>query len=107
MTIDAPTIACAEGFQITVLPSSAGTVGRFPPIAVKLNGVTAYTKPSSGRYSIRFQASSPDSGCSSSSRRMLATLNRRKSASSQAASASASETVFDWSSIVAATSRAR
>ena len=29
------------GFQITVLPISAGAVGRFPAIAVKLNGVIA------------------------------------------------------------------
>ena len=29
------------GFQITVLPSSAGAVGRLPAMAVKLNGVTA------------------------------------------------------------------
>ena len=37
------------GFQTTVLPISAGAVGRFPAIAVKLNGVIARTKPSSGR----------------------------------------------------------
>ena len=30
-----------DGFQTTVLPISAGAVGRFPAIAVKLNGVTA------------------------------------------------------------------
>ena len=30
-----------DGFQITVLPISAGAVGRLPAIAVKLNGVTA------------------------------------------------------------------
>ena len=29
------------GFQSTVLPSSAGALGRFPAIAVKLNGVMA------------------------------------------------------------------
>ena len=29
------------GFQSTTLPISAGAVGRLPPIAVKLNGVTA------------------------------------------------------------------
>ena len=29
------------GFQTTVLPISAGAVGRLPPMAVKLNGVTA------------------------------------------------------------------
>ena len=33
-------------------PSAPGARGRFPPIAVKLNGVTAKTKPSSGRYSM-------------------------------------------------------
>ena len=42
------------GFQTTVLPISAGAVGRFPAIAVKLNGVIARTKPSSGRWSKRF-----------------------------------------------------
>jgi hypothetical protein len=30
-----------EGFQTTVLPMSAGAVGRLPAIAVKLNGVIA------------------------------------------------------------------
>ena len=30
-----------RGFQITVLPISAGAVGRLPAIAVKLNGVIA------------------------------------------------------------------
>ena len=30
-----------EGFHTTVLPISAGAVGRLPAIAVKLNGVTA------------------------------------------------------------------
>ena len=53
------------GFQTDVLPMSAGAVGRLPPIAVKLNGVTAKTKPSSGRYSIRFQDPGPEKGCSS------------------------------------------
>ena len=47
-------IALDAGFQITVLPINAGAVGRLPAIEVKLNGVTAYTKPSSGRYSIWF-----------------------------------------------------
>src|ERR1700760_1777430 len=37
-----------DGFQITVLPISAGAEGRLAAIEVKLNGVTAYTKPSSG-----------------------------------------------------------
>ena len=30
-----------DGFQMTVLPISAGAVGRLPAIAVKLNGVIA------------------------------------------------------------------
>ena len=30
-----------DGFQITVLPISAGAVGRLPAMAVKLNGVIA------------------------------------------------------------------
>src|SRR6187200_1548169 len=48
--------ACVDaGFQTTVLPISAGEVVRFAPIAVKLKGLIAKTKPSSGRYSIRFQ----------------------------------------------------
>ena len=34
-------IARAAGFQITVLPISAGAAARLPPIAVKLNGETA------------------------------------------------------------------
>ena len=35
--------SCCEcdGFHTTVLPMSAGAVGRLPAIAVKLNGVTA------------------------------------------------------------------
>ena len=42
-------IEVEAGFQSTVLPISAGELGRLAPIAVKLNGVTAKTKPSSGR----------------------------------------------------------
>jgi len=62
---------CAEyaavdaGFQTTALPISAALEGRLPPIAVKLNGVTAKTKPSSGRYSMRFQVPGAEIGCSS------------------------------------------
>src|SRR6059058_356020 len=62
---------CAEyaavkaGFQTTVFPMSAALPGRLPPIAVKLNGVTAKTNPSSGRYSIRFQVPGAEIGCSS------------------------------------------
>src|SRR5215831_11862832 len=47
-------IALDAGFHTTVLPISAGAVGRFAAIEVKLNGVTAKTKPSSGRYSDMF-----------------------------------------------------
>jgi hypothetical protein len=58
-------------------------------MAVKLNGVMASTNPSSGRYSIRFQVPGADAGCSASSCLAKATLYRRKSISSQAASISA------------------
>src|SRR3970040_278508 len=37
--------AAAAGFHTTVHPISAGDVGRFPQIAVKLKGVIAYTNP--------------------------------------------------------------
>ncbi len=58
--------ACVEaGFQTTVFPISAGDVLRFAPIAVKLNGLIARTKPSSGRYSSRFQTPADEIGCSS------------------------------------------
>ncbi len=57
------------GFQTTVLPMSAGTVGRFPAMAVKLNGVMAVTKPSSGRQSIRFHSPGAERGCSAMTRR--------------------------------------
>jgi hypothetical protein len=56
--------AVVEGFQIAVLPSSAGAVGRLPAIEVKLNGVMASTKPSRGRCSSLFQQPGADSGCS-------------------------------------------
>ena len=41
MVSTAASVWVGEGFQITVLPISAGAVGRFPAIAVKLNGVIA------------------------------------------------------------------
>ena len=41
MMYQAESIADEAGFQTTVLPMRAGAVGRLPPIAVKLNGVTA------------------------------------------------------------------
>ena len=65
MTKWAEYAAVEAGFQITVLPISAGLTERLPPMAVKLNGVTANTKPSSGRYSIRFQTPADEVGCSS------------------------------------------
>jgi hypothetical protein len=46
-------MAAGDGFQSTTLPINAGAAGRLPPMAVKLNGDTAYTKPSRGRYSTR------------------------------------------------------
>src|SRR5919109_5064447 len=54
--------AVDAGFQTTVLPISAAELGRFAPMAVKLNGVTAKTKPSSGRYSIRFHVPADEIG---------------------------------------------
>tara|TARA_B100000686_G_C16060965_1_gene604638 strand:- start:46 stop:201 length:156 start_codon:yes stop_codon:yes gene_type:complete len=39
------------GFQSDTFPIMAGAVGRLPEIEVKLNGETAKTKPSRGRYS--------------------------------------------------------
>ena len=41
--------AVDAGFQTTPHPMSAGAPDRLPPIAVKLNGETAYTNPSSPR----------------------------------------------------------
>ena len=88
-------VKCAEncwvgdGFHSTVLPSSAGAVGRLAAIEVKLNGVMASTNPSSGRYSSRSHSPVTDDGCSASSRRAKCALYRQKSISSQAASISA------------------
>jgi hypothetical protein len=47
-----------------VLPMRAGVEERFPPMQVKLNGLTAKTNPSSGRYSIRFHVPVGEYGCS-------------------------------------------
>ena len=38
---DAASCWVGDGFQMTVLPISAGAVGRLPAIAVKLKGVIA------------------------------------------------------------------
>src|SRR5690349_8695159 len=86
---------------------SAGAVVRLPPIAVKLNGVTAYTKPSSARYSSEFHTPGLLIGCSEYSSSANAALKRQKSIISHAESISAWKTVFDWPSIVAALSVAR
>src|SRR4051794_28214059 len=91
-----------DGFHTTVLPISAGATGRLPAMAVKLNGVIARTKPSSGRWSIRFQTPGDETGCSARTWWPNATLKRRKSISSQALSISACTAVFDWPSMVAA-----
>ena len=63
-------------------------VGRFPAIAVKLNGVTARTKPSSGRSSSELRKPSGEIGCSAM-RDAKWTLKRKKSISSHAESISA------------------
>src|SRR5579885_865516 len=57
--------AVEAGFHTTVFPISATEVGRFAPMAVKLNGVTAKTNPSSGRYSRRFHTPGDETGCCS------------------------------------------
>jgi hypothetical protein len=46
--------AYSAGFHTTVLPTITGAVGRLPAMAVKLKGVIARMKPSSGRCSMRF-----------------------------------------------------
>ena len=66
MTSWALRIASGDGFHTTTLPSIAGADGRLPAIAVKLNGVIAATKPSSGRTSVEFQR---PGACSSGSAR--------------------------------------
>ena len=53
------------GFQTTVFPIRAGDVVRLAPIAVKLNGLIASTKPSRARYSILFHTPADEAGCSS------------------------------------------
>ena len=63
IVVCAETTAVLAGFQTTVLPISAGAEGRFAPIAVKLNGLTANTNPSSGRSSSRFQTPWLEIGC--------------------------------------------
>jgi hypothetical protein len=64
----AASICVSAGFHRTVLPMSAGAIGRLPAIAVKLNGVSAKVNPSSGRSSIMFHMPGDDDGCSAYSR---------------------------------------
>ena len=64
MVCHAERMAVPAGFHTVVQPMRAGAVGRLPPIAVKLNGVTAYTKPSSPRRSVWFHIPCEESGCS-------------------------------------------
>jgi hypothetical protein len=90
-----------------VLPISAGAIGRLPAIAVKLNGVSANTKPSRGRSSIMFHTPGADFGCMLYSSCAYLALNRQKSISSHAESISAWCAVFDWPCMVAAFIRAR
>ena len=52
------------GFHTIALPIKAGELVRFAAIAVKLNGDTAKTNPSRGRYSMRFQMPGDEIGCS-------------------------------------------
>lgn len=54
-TIQDAYAAPGEGFQRRTFPTRAGAPTRFPPMAVKLNGVTAKTKPSRARYSTRLR----------------------------------------------------
>ena len=61
--------ACSAGFQTTTLPMIAGAYAMFAR-HVKLKGVIASTKPSSGRYSVRFHWPGSDSGCISYISRM-------------------------------------
>ena len=75
----ADSIAVCAGFHTTVLPIIAGAVGRLPPMAVKLNGVTAKTKPSSGRASSWFHMPGGEYGCSAAMRSAKCTLQRQKS----------------------------
>ena len=45
MSCQAESMADGSGFHTTVLPMSAGAVGRLPAMEVKLNGVTAQHEP--------------------------------------------------------------
>ena len=62
ITIQFEKTAVDAGFQRTVLPASAGAIDRLPPMAVKLKGEMASTKPSRARYSILFHVAAKFSG---------------------------------------------
>ncbi len=64
MTTQAEYTWLSAGFHTTTLPIKAAEAGRLPAMAVKLKGVMATTKPSSARYSIRFQIPGALMGCS-------------------------------------------
>src|SRR3954464_1769202 len=96
-------MAESEGFHTTTFPIKAGAPGRLPAIAVKLNGVTAYTKPSRGRYSTLFHTPGElCAGCCAYNSSAYCTLNLKKSTSSAAESISACQAFFPCPNIVAA-----
>ena len=55
--------AVVDGFHKATLPISTGVMQRLEAMDVKLNGVTASTKPSSGRYSVWLICATPSFGC--------------------------------------------
>ena len=95
------------GFHSATLPSMAGAVGRLAAMEVKLKGVTAKTKPSSGRCSTRFHWPGEETGCCAKSCSANQGFQRKKSMVSAAESISACTTDFDCPSMVAALSVAR
>ena len=72
-------------------------------MAVKLNGLTAKTNPSSGRYSMRFQTPGEEIGCSRVDPDHELDVEAQEVDQLAAASISAWCAVLDWFSIVAAT----
>ena len=54
-TVQLESTAVLDGFQRLTLPMRVGVMLRFPPMAVKLKGVTAAMNPSSPLSSMRFQ----------------------------------------------------
>ena len=94
-----------DGFQTATLPTIAGVMTRLPAMAVKLNGDTASTKPSSGRYSVRFHTVGElRGGWMPYMSSTYLTPKRRKSQISTPASISACHTFLPWPTMVAARS---